>query len=102
MILRKRHHLLFLLVLAVSVIVPQNIQAQTQFTIKVLEPADAAIISGALTIRGEATVPPEKQLTLQITALQSGTVLAAIPLPVTGDPGSTGKLIINANFNVGC
>src|SRR5262249_20083181 len=43
----------------------------------------------------------EKQLTLQITALQSGTVLANTFLPVTGDPGSLGKFSISANFNVG-
>src|SRR5690349_11313891 len=101
MSLRKRHQFLFLIAFAALLFVPQNIYGQTPFTITIDEPADGAIISGPLTIRGEATVPPEKQLTLQITALQSGTVLVTTPLPVTGDPGTLGKFSITGNFNVG-
>src|SRR4051812_17192547 len=91
--------ILFLFALTISLWTTRA-SAQTSFTIKINEPADGAVITGPFVLRGESTVPVEKALTLKISAVDGGTVLATAPVPVTGTPGQQGTFTLNLSFTV--
>src|SRR5712692_3106792 len=95
-----RHNSLIILALLLTLATPRISQAQGNINITIVEPAAGTMISGALTVRGTATVPPEKQLTLRITATDSGAVLAMTSIPVNGTVGQPGPFSISANFAV--
>jgi hypothetical protein len=77
-----------------------RVSAQNNFTIKINEPAEGALITGPFVLRGETTVPVEKSLTLKISAVDGGAVLATAPVPVTGTPGQQGTFTLNLSFTV--
>src|SRR5258708_10235954 len=95
-----RHNSLLIFALLVMLATPRFSQAQGVISITIVEPTAGAVISGALTVRGTATVPPEKQLTLRITATDSGAVLAMTSIPVGGTVGQPGSFSISANFAI--
>src|SRR5690349_2417571 len=95
-----RNLTLFIFALLLVLAIPGIGQAQGNINIIITEPTAGAVISGALTVRGTATVPPEKQLTLRITATDSGAVLAQTMIPVNGTVGQPGQFSVSANFAV--
>src|SRR5579859_3487935 len=91
-----RHNSLLILALLLTLAMPRISRAQGNNNITIVEPTAGAVISGALTVRGTATVPPEKQLTLRITATASGAVLAMTSIPLNGTVGQPGSFSISA------
>ena len=89
-----------LIALLSLIFVTQSVHAQNAFTIHITEPADGSIITGPFRLRGDSTIPAEKQVTLRITATDSGKVLANQGLPLTGDVGTQGNFNFVINFNV--
>ena len=89
-----------LIALLSLIFVMQSVHAQNAFTIHITEPADGSIITGPFRLRGDSTIPAEKQVTLRITATDSGKVLANQGLPLTGDVGTQGNFNFVINFNV--
>src|SRR5437016_435525 len=88
-----------LIALLSLLLMTQVVHAQNPFSIHILEPAEGAVISGPFKLRGDATIPPEQQVTMKITATGSGKFLANQPLPLAGTVGAQGNFDLVINFN---
>jgi hypothetical protein len=92
--------LITLAVLAIISLWTVTARAQDTITIKIIEPTDGALITGPFVLRGDATVPADKALTLRVLAAEVDAELAMSPIPVTGEVGAQGTFSINLDFKV--